>query len=550
MKNSFLILLLTMLILAGCSPALETTPLPPTSTPTEVPNTGNADVRFVRAEKSGDGTWNFTVTVEHPDTGWDDYADGWDVVLPDGTVVKTSAGGPFTRLLTHPHENEKPFTRSQSGIIIPEGISQVTVRAHDLVDGFGGQEVIVFLDQASGLNFEVISPIELQSNSFAIGVTYLQSNGNRYIPGKIDLPNTQPTTISLPAKPLWIVGIDEDEILRWLVALEDGKLFIIEQVETETKTVSLSRTLPPGTPIALTSGENGGILFQDNASSTSHPIMVETGDQVWISTEGELILSKSTGDVTVKVNALPDARILSDGQRKFLVLTDPTNEYAHAVLGDGLEAKSATVVTDTGDISAKILAPTGMVFEAIMPIWTDINQDGTPEIIFTASNAEIGAQILIYNLSGEIISKSQPIGTGYRWRNQAAVAPFGPNGEMELVNVITPHLLGKVEFLQLNGDRLERVAEISGYTSHVIGTRNLDMFLSADLDADGQAEVLIPTQDLKALGIIEHSKDGASIIAELPLNGPLSSNLAGIGTSGGLAIAAGTADGTLYLWLP
>ena len=31
----------------------------------------------------------------------------------------------------------------------------VTVRAHDLVDGYGGQEVTVNLDQVDGLNFEV-----------------------------------------------------------------------------------------------------------------------------------------------------------------------------------------------------------------------------------------------------------------------------------------------------------------------------------------------------------------------------------------------------------
>jgi hypothetical protein len=48
---------------------------------------GNADVTEVVAVRDADGTWSFEVTVEHPDTGWDDYADGWDVVTPDGTVL-------------------------------------------------------------------------------------------------------------------------------------------------------------------------------------------------------------------------------------------------------------------------------------------------------------------------------------------------------------------------------------------------------------------------------------------------------------------------------
>ena len=120
------------------------------------PQNGDADVLFVAATQSNDGTWRFNVTVEHLDTGWEDYADGWDVVLPDGEVVKRNPDDPFTRLLLHPHENEQPFTRSQSGLVIPSDVTQVSVRAHDLVDGFGGREVIVDLTQAEGEDFTVV----------------------------------------------------------------------------------------------------------------------------------------------------------------------------------------------------------------------------------------------------------------------------------------------------------------------------------------------------------------------------------------------------------
>jgi hypothetical protein len=123
--------------------------------------TADADVEFVKAVQAADGTWTFQVTVRHPDTGWEDYADGWDVVAPDGTVLKVGESDPFTRLLLHPHENEQPFTRSQSGITVPDGVSQVTVRAHDLVDGFGGLEVIVDLTVLSGPDFEVEKSPEL-----------------------------------------------------------------------------------------------------------------------------------------------------------------------------------------------------------------------------------------------------------------------------------------------------------------------------------------------------------------------------------------------------
>lgn len=118
-------------------------------------NMADANVEYVRAVHNGNTSWTFHVTVRHLDTGWEDYADGWDVVLPDGTVIKPDSSSPFTRLLLHPHETEQPFTRSQSGIIIPDNITTVTVRAHDLVDAWGGQEVLVDLTQSEGENYRV-----------------------------------------------------------------------------------------------------------------------------------------------------------------------------------------------------------------------------------------------------------------------------------------------------------------------------------------------------------------------------------------------------------
>ncbi|RMG95605.1 MAG: hypothetical protein D6706_11875 [Chloroflexi bacterium] len=136
--------------------------MPATATPTTTvtstalpPAAADADVLFVRAVETAPHVWTFHVTVQHPDTGWEDYADGWDVVLPDGTVIKPEPDSPFTRLLLHPHENEQPFTRSQANIVIPADVTVVRVRAHDLVDGFGGREVVVDLTAVSGPDFEV-----------------------------------------------------------------------------------------------------------------------------------------------------------------------------------------------------------------------------------------------------------------------------------------------------------------------------------------------------------------------------------------------------------
>lgn len=86
-------------------------------------------VEAVSATKSGD-SWTFSVTVRHPDEGWDHYADGWEVSDMNGQQLG------FRKLL-HPHENEQPFTRSLSGVEIPPNTKQVIVRAHDSVHGWG-----------------------------------------------------------------------------------------------------------------------------------------------------------------------------------------------------------------------------------------------------------------------------------------------------------------------------------------------------------------------------------------------------------------------------
>ena len=102
---------------------------------------GEADVLEVDAVQGSSGTWRFRVTVAHADEGWDHYADRWEVLAPDGTVLGT-------RVLLHPHVDEQPFIRSLGGVEIPPGIGEVTLRAHDSVHGLGGKEVTLPLPRA------------------------------------------------------------------------------------------------------------------------------------------------------------------------------------------------------------------------------------------------------------------------------------------------------------------------------------------------------------------------------------------------------------------
>ena len=110
----------------------------------------NVVVQYVRARLGDGGAWSFDVTVAHPDTGWEDYADGWHVETTDGEILGT-------RILLHPHVDEQPFTRSLGGVAVPPEAKEVRIRAHDRVSGYGPAAVIVPLGQsAAGDRYEVI----------------------------------------------------------------------------------------------------------------------------------------------------------------------------------------------------------------------------------------------------------------------------------------------------------------------------------------------------------------------------------------------------------
>lgn len=73
---------------------------------------------------------DFDVTLLHADSGWEHYANRFEILSPTGKVLGT-------RILHHPHANEQPFTRSLIGVKIPEELSTVQVRGHDSVHGNG-----------------------------------------------------------------------------------------------------------------------------------------------------------------------------------------------------------------------------------------------------------------------------------------------------------------------------------------------------------------------------------------------------------------------------
>lgn len=90
------------------------------------------------ATRDADGSWTISVSIQHPDTGWDHFANGWQVLTPDGAIIGY-------RELAHPHVDEQPFTRSLSGVKIPANVGAVLIRPHCTMDGWAAMPTMLVL---------------------------------------------------------------------------------------------------------------------------------------------------------------------------------------------------------------------------------------------------------------------------------------------------------------------------------------------------------------------------------------------------------------------
>lgn len=104
---------------------------------------GCAHVVGASAQQSStaDETWTISATVSSTETGWDKYADEWQVRAGEQVLG--------TRILAHPHVNEQPFTRSLPNVVIPEDVTQVVIAARDSVLGYCGDEFTLELPRDS-----------------------------------------------------------------------------------------------------------------------------------------------------------------------------------------------------------------------------------------------------------------------------------------------------------------------------------------------------------------------------------------------------------------
>lgn len=91
------------------------------------------EVLNVTMKSQGNNQYQFDVTLQHSDSGWEHYADKWEILDTEGNILAT-------RVLYHPHVNEQPFTRSLS-TTLPDNQKNVVIRGHDKVHKYGAEVI-------------------------------------------------------------------------------------------------------------------------------------------------------------------------------------------------------------------------------------------------------------------------------------------------------------------------------------------------------------------------------------------------------------------------
>ncbi len=380
-------------------------------------------------------------------------------------------------------------------------------------------------------------------------------SGNRIVWGSVDLGQA-PLVVALDRPAAWIVGILDGASPTWVVVADDGTIeaYRMENDSAIRAPIGGPLTLPPGVPplvVADAAGPQVVDLADAGPGLDPSPLTApgRVGDEViFMGTDGRVV----AGGVPVEgPPALADGRIVTSSEGRVAYLAEPTGRFGHGVLGDFVESESI-VVTDLappGSVDAILDAPDDTVFEAISPMWADVDGDGVEEIVATASDGMSGARLVVYAAEGGIMAQSVPIGRGNRWLNQLGAGPVGPGGEIEIVEVRTPHIGGEVRWYRLSGGQLVLQTTARTYSTHRIGSRNLDQGLFVDTNGDGRLDVLVPTQDQTALVGLARTGDGVAVTASVELGARLVSNVAAVGyRDGAAALAAGTADGSLYIW--
>lgn len=223
---------------------------------------------------------------------------------------------------------------------------------------------------------------------------------------------------------------------------------------------------------------------------------------------------------------LPQSRV-AQGTRDIAAawLAGATDRYAHAVLGDGLEASRLMVETRAGE-RLRLDLPQHRVFEDLEPRLVDLDGDGRDEILVVESDASLGAALAVYGvIDGRLALRAMSpfIGRAHRWLNPVGAGDFDGDGRLDVALVATPHIGGILRLYRFDPPALTLFAEFGDVSTHRMGSTELG--LGQVVPASPRARLLLPDQVHRVLRLLEWEPSGIREIARASLHARLDSAL-------------------------
>lgn len=393
--------------------------------------------------------------------------------------------------------------------------------------------------------------------------TFHNPTGNHIVRGSGTFPDVDIIDVQLQGTPAWAVAYAMETAI-WHIVMDNGDLEVVEvQPNGIAQSLGFQASWFEGAqpPIVGVSMVEGTYVMRsdETVSPLTHPIPVNDFEVLYVNRNGDVVLGREEGIVsTLPVNAQPDARLVMNKVGQVALYANSTDQrYVHGIMGDNFEGATLLVLEIKDSqigVLARIDLPGEDVYEGIAPFWADIDGDGTEDLVTTVSNGTFGAKLRAYMWDGRQIKQEvdgPAIGMGNRWRHQLTAGAFGPNGEIEVVDVLTPHIGGTIEYFRLDGSSLTLSANSDNVTTHVIGSRNLDQTAAGDFNGDGQLEVVVMNTGRNAIIGVQRTENGAEQIWQLDAGAEIVTNFAPVELlDNQLGLAVGTKDGRLRIWMP
>ncbi len=245
---------------------------------------------------------------------------------------------------------------------------------------------------------------------------------------------------------------------------------------------------------------------------------------------------------------LPDGCVArGSGDVRQAWYTLPTTRYAHAILGDAIEAGGLQVRLANG-AQATLTLPDNLVFEDRTPRLADLDGDGRTEIITLRASNRRGGQIAVYGIRGQSITElgATPfIGRANRWLNVAGIADFLGRGDSQVAFVETPHIGGTLKLATFSGSSMQVVASARGFSNHEIRSREQRLSAVVDVNGDGTVDLALPDARRTSLQIVSFAGGRIQRLASIPLPSPVRRAILSEGSAGSTRFVTGLANGSV-----